>query len=147
MDPEGFDLAIFPLDANDQLKDPIAAVSAASTRGGSKMLDAPVTLSPTQYYFLAQGRHSGTGSCYRVDNFNVGDLIATTVISEWGPSDGRNSYRITANNGKAQDMVGESISITDASKPDLGFLHHHTNGFLLTDFGDEQPASSHFWRG
>ena len=104
----------------------MAIVPAPTHRGGTVPLETSIQLVPTEYYFIAQGRHSTDTSYYhhRVNNINMDKLFSVLeFLSIWEPDDGRNSFFIgTGQVGLASNLIGKQVDRVTGTKPDIGFV-------------------------
>lgn len=96
------------------------------TSGGEEQilaLNDSVTLQPDTLYVLAQGRSSGTGSHYYVNNLDVQDMIDSSPrIAYWFPQNNR-SLRWNGT-GNENFVVNETQHLDeDGAMPTLGFRY------------------------
>jgi len=85
-------------------------------------LASSVTLVPGQDYVLAQGRSSGSGSHYYVNNLNVQDLLdGSPRINFWEPT---TNTSIRWNGGGDQNFIVNQDHLDfDGAMPRVGFLY------------------------
>ena len=124
-----FDVAIYSVDTSNNDIVPTSILGSVTfTSGGEDQLAqlaSVIELERGVDYILAQGRASGSGFHYYVNNLAVQDLLdGSARIDFWEPQDDT-SIR-WGSGGSADAIVGQSYNDFNGAMPKIGFLYETT---------------------